>query len=152
MIYLKVKEDETIEYPYSINQLKNDYPNTSFPDNITNDVLLEYGIHTVINVNIGYDIDKNYKETTPILIEGKYYQNWIIVDVSAEGIEQKTNNKWSEVRSMRNQYLTETDWTQLFDSPLAGKSKEKWLHYRQSLRNVTKQEDPFNIIWPLKPQ
>jgi hypothetical protein len=28
----------------------------------------------------------------------------------------------------------------------------EWIAYRQALRDITDQQDPFNIIWPIKPE
>jgi len=56
---------------------------------------------------------------------------------------------WSAVRSRRNQLLQESDWTQLPDVPIA--TKEAWAEYRQALRDITEQPDPFNIVWPVPP-
>jgi hypothetical protein len=151
MIYLKIKEDQTIEYPYSINQLKDDYPNTSFPQNITNGLLLEYNVYIVIEVSKDNDYTKNYTEGTPILVDGQYYQNWIITNATTEEIEYRINGQWSIIRIQRNQYLSECDWTQLSDSPLTSEKKEEWVTYRQELRDVTLQVDPFNIVFPSKP-
>jgi hypothetical protein len=53
------------------------------------------------------------------------------------------------VRSQRKELLLESDWTQLPDVPLA--TKEAWATYRQALRDITTQTDPFNITWPVKP-
>lgn len=57
--------------------------------------------------------------------------------------------EWPLVRSRRNQLLTASDWTQLPDVPLA--TKESWAVYRQALRDITQQADPFNIVWPVPP-
>jgi hypothetical protein len=151
MIYLKINTDQSITYPYTISQLKQDNPNTSFPFNINVNTLIDFGVYGVISVPAGSDYTKNYIETTPILISNKYYQNWDVVDASQEEINQRINNKWSEVRNVRNQYLKDSDWTQLPDSPLSSNEKEEWLVYRQQLRDVTLQNDPFNIIWPISP-
>ena len=35
------------------------------------------------------------------------------------------------------------------DVPLT--TKEKWRDYRQQLRDITKQADPFKITWPTEP-
>lgn len=56
---------------------------------------------------------------------------------------------WSAVRSRRDQLLQGSDWTQLPDVPLA--TKEAWAAYRQALRDITEQPDPFNIVWPEPP-
>ena len=57
--------------------------------------------------------------------------------------------QWPVVRSQRNAKLSASDWTQLPDVPLA--TKEAWATYRQALRDVTLQPDPFAIIWPVSP-
>ena len=57
--------------------------------------------------------------------------------------------QWPVVRSQRNALLSASDWTQLPDVPLA--TKETWAIYRQALREITDQSDPFNIVWPVQP-
>lgn len=61
-----------------------------------------------------------------------------------------TEMKWNDVRSARTFLIAKTDWTQLPDVPLA--TKEAWATYRQALRDITTQSDPFNITWPTKPE
>ena len=57
--------------------------------------------------------------------------------------------QWVVVRAERDRRLQQSDWTQLPDVPLA--TKESWAVYRQALRDVTLQTDPFNIVWPAPP-
>lgn len=61
-----------------------------------------------------------------------------------------TAKVWETIRSRRASLLVRSDWTQLPDVPLA--TKEAWAVYRQALRDVTEQPDPFNIVWPVSPQ
>ena len=56
---------------------------------------------------------------------------------------------WGDVRKERDRRLSATDWTQLPDVPLA--TKEVWAIYRQALRDVTLQPDPFSVVWPVAP-
>jgi hypothetical protein len=56
--------------------------------------------------------------------------------------------QWSLVRRRRNGLLLECDWTQLADSPA---DKATWASYRQALRDITEQQDPFDIAWPTPP-
>jgi hypothetical protein len=151
MIYLKINTDQTIKYPYSIQELKLENPNTSFPETINNDIILEYNIHQVINVNKGSDHTKNYTEGEPILVNGLYFQNWIITDATQEEIDQHISRKWSEVRSVRDLELKTTDFTMLEDFPQRGTKLIAWKNYRQALRDITLQTDPFNITFPSKP-
>jgi hypothetical protein len=60
-----------------------------------------------------------------------------------------TAQAWADVRVERDKRLLESDWTQLPDVPLA--TKDAWATYRQALRDVTEQPDPFNIVWPTPP-
>lgn len=66
-------------------------------------------------------------------------------------IDPRTSEtEWVLVRAERDKRLLACDWTQLPDVPLA--TKEAWAVYRQALRDITNQPDPFNIIWPEPPQ
>jgi Phage tail assembly chaperone protein len=57
--------------------------------------------------------------------------------------------EWPLIRTERDRRLAASDWTQLPDVSLA--TKEAWTVYRQALRDVTLQPDPFNIVWPTPP-
>lgn len=69
------------------------------------------------------------------------YQSYMVVAKSNEEV-------WKIIRSQRNNKLSNTDWTQLPDVQLTSQEKEVYKIYRQSLRDITTQNDPFNIIWP----
>jgi hypothetical protein len=58
------------------------------------------------------------------------------------------DEQWSAVRRRRNELLLASDWTQLADSPA---DKAAWASYRQALRDITEQADPFTINWPTPP-
>jgi hypothetical protein len=66
-------------------------------------------------------------------------------------IEIELDGMWSFIRERRTIKLKECDWTQLSDSPLTPEKKEEWQIYRQALRDITFQPNPFNIIWPDEP-
>jgi hypothetical protein len=59
---------------------------------------------------------------------------------------------WSRVRGDRNARLAASDWTQLPDCPLTNVQQAEWAVYRQALRDITNQTDPFNIVWPQEPE
>ena len=152
MMYLRINQDGSIRYPYNLEELRSENPNTSFFDVIPIETLLNYNVHVVYPVGRGSDYTKNYTEGTPQLINGQYFQNWIVTDATQEEIDQRLDSQWIQVRSIRNQYLSECDWTQLPDSPLTSEKKQEWVVYREQLRDVTLQPDPFNITWPTKPE
>ena len=147
-MYLRIINDE-ITYPYSLQQLKENNPNSSFPSEMTEAVMNEYNIFEVRQTPKPNDYTKNITEGTPILVEGVYYQNWEQTDASTSEINTRIEAKWVEVRENRNQLLQECDWTQLGDIP--NETKTIWQSYRQDLRDVTSQTNPFDIVWPVKP-
>jgi hypothetical protein len=59
---------------------------------------------------------------------------------------EKEDVQWASVRATRNSKLAQCDWTQLPDAPV---DVEAYAVYRQALRDVTTQADPFNIEWPV---
>lgn len=82
----------------------------------------------------------------------------IIVDCTTGEIRNETpeeaaatavtaDQAWANIRARRNKMLAECDWTQLPDTPADTRS---WAIYRQALRDITTQADPFNIAWPEK--
>jgi len=151
-MYLKVS-GSTITYPYSVYDLKAENPNTSFPTTIPDSLLEEFGVYKVESKDSGYDNDdtKDVLEITPILSGSVYIQTYQITDADSETIEKRKEIKWAEVRTTRNTLLSESDWTQFQDSPITGSTLTEWQTYRQSLRDVTSQSDPYNIVWPTIP-
>lgn len=77
--------------------------------------------------------------------------DWLVFDYTTkQWIDPRTpETEWPMVRAERDRRLLACDWTQLPDVPLA--TKEAWAAYRQALRDVTLQPDPFNIVWPTPP-
>ena len=71
-------------------------------------------------------------------LEAEYYNNHIAPKEAMENL-----------RTRRNQLLTESDWTQSRDVLLS--NDEEWKTYRQQLRDLPKNTDPMNSVWPTKP-
>ena len=138
-----------ITYPYSIQQLKIDEYNTSFPKELTTEILEEWGVFEVNRTPKPTDYTKTITEGTPQLVDGSYIQIWDEVDATQSEIDTKLEDRWEVIRILRNELLLECDWTQLTDIPI--ETKELWQTYRQELRNITSQTNPFSIVWPVKP-
>ena len=147
-MYLRII-DETINYPYSIPQLRVAFPNVSLPAELTDTSLIEWDMYVVTPTPMPTDYTKNITEGTPVLTNSVYYQNWIQTDASQSEIDYRLENQWFIIRETRNQLLVECDWTQLADIP--SETKTIWSEYRQSLRDITSQTNPFSVTWPVKP-
>jgi len=95
---------------------------------------------------------KPYDHTTQKLVSAVphlYDGMCCIVDVepmTAQELQSRIDTQWVVIRTQRNQMLKDTDWTQLADAPV---NSLMWAIYRQKLRDITTQPDPFNINWPI---
>lgn len=56
---------------------------------------------------------------------------------------------WERVREVRDRLLLESDWVVLSDVTIS--NKNDWLSYRQSLRDLTSADNPYDVIIPNKP-
>lgn len=149
--YAKIENGEVIKYPYSIEDLRIDNPNVSFPSIIDDPTRSRYSMLLIQKVETQVDYTKNIVEALPELIEGVWTQTWSITDATQEEIDQRLSKKWQEVREERNSRLNSSDWTQLPDSPLTEEQKNAWRQYRQELRDITNQANPFEVIYPVQP-
>lgn len=78
-------------YPYSPEQLRRDNPGTSFPSEISDALLAEWGVYPVTPTTPpGYDpITQTLHEDIPIQIDGQWVQVWEVRAASAEEIAQR---------------------------------------------------------------
>ena len=66
---------------------------------------------------------------------------------------------WEELRVLRNQRLSDCDWTQMSDVPFTEEQKISWKNYRQLLRDLPESiTEPKQLVlnstdsnWPVKP-
>ena len=65
-------------------------------------------------------------------------------------VQARLDAQWASVRAQQKELLYKSDWTcSVTDYEVP--NKDEWVQYRQALRDVTLQSDPFNIVWPLRP-
>jgi len=65
--------------------------------------------------------------------------------------DQEIENQWSVIRNQRDNVLKESDYTQVSDYNFEITNTEEWKSYRQELRDITSQSNPFGITWPIMP-
>ena len=152
----------------TISQFKASYPNTSFPKNITNDILDSYGYDPVLNgaaatVTGPYDVSTRDGVEE---INGQWFTRFVAGPVFTDTTDEEGNvttaadneaayraridaEVASSVRAERNKKLADTDWTQLADSSA---DAAVWATYRTALRDLpTIDGFPHNITWPTQP-
>ena len=57
----------------------------------------------------------------------------------------------ASTRARRDSLLAASDWMILRAQERGEPVPPEWLAYRQALRDITAQPDPFNIQWPVQP-
>jgi hypothetical protein len=139
------------------------YPNTSFPQVLTADILDAFdavaimeGPHAVATSVYEFNQRTGIQE-----INGQWFTKYelgpIFTDTDDKTAEEQLNEYKTyidnqaavQVRNQRNQLLKDSDWTQVLDAPV---DKAEWATYRQALRDISLQETfPHNIIWPTQP-
>lgn len=140
------------QYPYNVAQLKMAYPNVSFPAIPSDETLQEFGMFRVFfSTQPEITATQVLEENSPIFSneDQRWTQVWQVRDMTAEEVQQRNDGKASETRTIRNEKLAETDWTQLSDSTV---DKSAWAVYRQELRDIPLQSGfPLDVIWPTNP-
>jgi hypothetical protein len=110
-MYAKLNNGVVEKYPYTIGDLRKDNPNTSFPSQISQTTLDDFGVVTVVTVDKPeFDYTKNVVEGTPILENGVWKQIWVVSDASAQEIAERKAQKAAENESQRfYDYRNESD-------------------------------------------
>lgn len=74
-------------------------------------------------------------------------ENKVITE--SETIQQQ----WGLIRRKRSALLAQSDWTDTASAParLGQTVYDAWQSYRQALRDITLQSDPFQLNWPIAP-
>lgn len=76
-------------------------------------------------------------------------------EAAADAKDSLSSDNMAEMnRSLRDSLLTQSDWTQIPDSPLTDAQKTSWATYRTNLRNLPDHANWPNLSdsdWPTKP-
>lgn len=150
MKYIQVIENQVQGEPSS---LPTNFQNISNFYVLPSEKLIEHGWYPVRLVeNPNKTNTTKFVDYTFVVENNEVVQYENIREKTPEEIQEETDKQWIKMRAERNKLLFISDWTQLSDSPLTNEKKQDWQTYRQQLRDVTNQTDPFNIIWPIKPE
>jgi hypothetical protein len=85
MLYLRIKPDGSIEYPYAPAKLKYDFPSVSFPQEKNLALLAEYGVYPVTRVAAPEQtLTQDPAEQPPQQMNGVWTQVWAMVNISPE--------------------------------------------------------------------
>lgn len=152
MLYALLNDDGTLSrYPYSITDLRRAHPNTSWPEQVTDELAASYNVIPVAPAANAPTDDpfSNQERTAELQPDGTWLEVWISTPASTEEISERTTQRAQQIREDRTQRLASCDWTQLPDAPV---DAAEWATYRQSLRDISDQAGfPWEVAWPLVP-
>ena len=155
----------------TISQFKAEHPTTSFPKQITTAILDSYGYDAVLN-GAAAEVTAPYGVSTRDGVEeinGQWFTRFVAGPIFTDTTDDEGNvttaadneaayrasvdaQVGTSVRVERDKKLTDTDWTQMADSPLSDSDKTAWATYRQSLRDLpTASGFPHTMTWPEEP-
>ncbi len=147
--YAKLENDQIVEFPIYQGDLKNlvgfdDLSGEEFP---TPEGYV--AVEDTIPPAFPQDHTKTLREGTPVLVDNLWTRVWTIDEATESELQIRTQRKSTEVRKLRNEFLANSDWTQLADAPV---DSGMWTVYRQQLRDVPSQSGfPWQIEWPVAP-
>jgi len=152
MKYILATGSTVIEYPYSIEKLRSENPETSFPVVMNDSELSEWGVYPVTEdlrptVN---EANEQLEQAEPTLLNGAWFAGWIVSQASTAEINQRLLLQAALMRKERNKRIESTDHTQLADWPGGTIEQTKWAVLRQKLRDIPQTAGfPWSINWPI---
>ena len=167
---MEIRNRSTAEVT-TLSQFKASYPNTSFPKQITADVLDSYGYDPLLQgpqatVTAPYEISVRDGVEQ---VNGQWFTKYVVGPSFTDTTDSDGNvtsaadneaayraridaSAAENVRSTRNQRLAECDWTQLADQPFSAADQVEWAGYRQALRDLPDSAGfPHDVTWPDAP-
>lgn len=126
------------------------HPNTSFPPQLTVELLDSFGADPVLNGPQAQPTRYQVAFRDGVEeINGQWFTKFSVADMDADAIASLDASQADSVRAERNRKLTASDWTQVADAPV---DKAAWAAYRQGLRDVPSQAGfPWDVTWPVEP-
>ena len=117
-MYVKITNGSVDEYPYTIEQLRQDNPNVSFPKQISDEILASYGVYSVTTDDVPSHTERTQnvlRDTSPSLADGSWKIGWTVSDKTADEIQLYDDDMADFNRRVRDSKLSETDYFALSD-------------------------------------
>lgn len=152
-MFVKIENGAVVQYPYTLEQMRLDNPNTSFPKSLSPQLLESFGVF-----DVGHEATPAFDPATqrvvtsaaPSLIDGQWMLTKTVEQQTPEQVAINTANKAAQVRAERDKKISATDWTQGKD--IADNVSSAWSTYRQALRDIPAQAGfPWTVNWPVAP-
>lgn len=150
LFYVQADGDTFVRHIHDVEPTRWDEDNFCRVAKLTPEQIEQFGVHQLKLVTPPYyDPATQTREHGPaLLVDGVWTQNYVVSELDPELAAANTEAQWNVVRNERNKLLGACDWTQLPDAPADAGA---WAIYRQALRDITTQSDPFNVQWSEPP-
>lgn len=109
MILIKAVDGEIIKFPYTLNELRAENPNISFPTQFSDELFNQFGVYRVVyQPTPVYDKRTQYLDIaqTPILLNGVWTMTRTVIDKTAEEI---ANTDEEERKALRKELSDQID-------------------------------------------
>lgn len=99
MNYALIINNEIVEYPYKLHQLRKDFPQVSFPKEIPESTLEEYGVFPVVVEDTPeYNhITQSVSPIAPTMENGAWKQGWIVEDLNLAEQQDRMSSLQNEI-------------------------------------------------------
>lgn len=147
-----IKDNEVIKFP--ILNLRREFPNSSFPVNLTDDNLPEGVVKVHVAAAPVANFNQKVVQANPTFDGEKWVQTWNVISLTDTEYTEKLIIKESVVREERNSLLEETvdKINAIRWETMSEEQRNLWRNYRQALLDIPQQEGfPLEVIWPGKP-
>lgn len=152
MSYILTKPDTASVYPYSLAQLCQDNPQTSFPSDMTNFDPTPWYCYPVQDTTPPVvDYTQNLTMGEPTLIDGVWAQTWVVTQASPEEIAAREAEMRQANKQQASSLLAETDYTDLPNTADKILNLPDLLAYREALRLIALNPPLTVDQWPTKP-
>jgi len=145
----------TLDYPVTEYQIRQAFPNTSFPKEF---VAPEPYAPVQPTTPPTFDkMTQKLQELTPVQANNVWQQSWEVVALSPEEIAKNEQNARNANKSQASHLLTETDWVELNDvtdpeNPPFLSNKTEFTQYRSAVREIAVNPPVTVTEWPVKPE
>jgi hypothetical protein len=152
-LFIKLENGRPVGHPITELTFRRLFTDTSFPKFFTAGAVepLGYGLYDYSNQPELGRYEKAVEGVPGRSDTGIWRQNWQTVAMNEAEKAEVDGQQSALVRNQRNHLLSESDWTQLSDTPVTA---TEWTTYRQALRDVTDHVSfPYltDADWPTKP-
>ena len=152
MNYLLASNNAVSKFPYSLEELRSDNPQTSFPAEMSEEELAEWEVYSVKEQDPpAYNEQTESIEIgTPALVDGKWIREWTVIPAELAEVQRRNVVQAGIIRTERNRLLAATDYSQLADFSGSNHIRVAITNYRQLLREVPQQPNfPWSVVWPV---